>query len=98
MEALYDISDMEQRRADSYARSRGRSSKVAARKNRVLLPAPEKMLTWLDKFETSLAHCHNLYAKHKSELDLLRRTVKHQMAEYFRGPSLDDIIADMISA
>ena len=56
----------------------------------------DRMLAWVDKFETNLAHSHDSYEKYKPELDMLRQTIKHELPEYVHDPNIDMIISDIV--
>ena len=56
-----------------------------------------RLMAWIDKFETNLAHSHDdSYLNHKPELDILRQTINGEIPEYADGPNIDVIIADII--
>ena len=56
----------------------------------------DRMMVWLDKFDTTLSHSHDSYTKHKPELIILRKTINGEIPEYADGPNIDDIIADIV--
>ena len=60
------------------------------------LAGKQAMLAFADKLELFLADTHQSLEKYKGALHALRGTMMHQM-EFQRGPSVDAIVADLIS-
>ena len=55
------------------------------------------MLNWIDKFEQLMGDTRGVNEQFSDDVAWLRRIVMHQQSDYNEGPSVDEIVEELVN-